>query len=97
MRTFFAILAAVGGFTFVAADAQACSARGTHCGHPEWAANAFEGPRGSHAKGQINIKHYHYAPTRSYGYAPSYVYGYKPVYGHKRHYGYKKHYGHKKH
>lgn len=92
MRSVLAILAVVGGVNLISADAQACSARGTHCNHPEWAANAFEGPRGSHAKGQVNIKHYHYAPTPSYGYAPVYSYGYKPAYGHKKH-----HHGHKKH
>ena len=87
MRSLLAILAAAGGFALLTADAHACSARGTYCGHPEWAANAFEGPRGSHAKGQVNLKHYHY----SYGYAYEPKYGHKPVYHGKKYYGYKKH------
>lgn len=91
MRSILAILAAAGGFAFLTADAHACSARGTFCGHPEWAANAFEGPRGSHAKGQINLKHLHHGSSYGYAYAPRYEYGYKPVYHVKKHYGHKKH------
>ncbi|MEZ5815896.1 MAG: hypothetical protein R3D44_02310 [Hyphomicrobiaceae bacterium] len=91
MRTLLAILATAGGFALLSADAQACSARGTHCGHPDWAANAFEGPRGSHAKDQIDIREHHYKHGYAYGYAPAYVYGYKPAYGHKKHYRHKKH------
>jgi hypothetical protein len=94
MRSLLAVLAAAGGFAFVSADAEACSARGTHCGHPGWAANAFEGPRGSQAKGIVNLNHEAYRQyyrNRAYGYG----YGYAPSYGYKKVYKkkhYKKHY-----
>lgn len=89
MRTLIALLAAVGGFTVLAADANACSSRGTFCGHPDWAANAFEGPRGSHAKGQVQLGHHGHA-------AYAYAHADKPVYNGPTVYVVKKHH-HKKH
>ncbi len=86
MRSLLSIIVASASLFVLSGTADACSVRGGHCGHPDWAANAFEGPKGSHAKGIIKPEHgYHYGyAKKSYGYA----YGYKP----KRHYG-KKYYG----
>lgn len=84
MRSLIALVVAAGSFAVLTAEAQACSARGTFCGHPAWAANAFEGPRGSHAKGIIDLKKHHYYKP-SYGYASGYSgYGYKPAYRAKK-------------
>jgi|LNFM01.1.fsa_nt_gb hypothetical protein len=88
MRSLLSIVVASASLFVLGGTADACSVRGGHCGHPGWAANAFEGPQGSHAKGIIKPEHghrYHYGyAKKSYGYE----YGYKP----KPHYG-KKHYG----
>lgn len=54
MRTFLALGGLVAALTTFAPTADACSARGRHCGYPAWAANAFEdstgrAPPGSYA------------------------------------------------
>lgn len=82
MRSLIALVVAAGSFAVLTVEAHACSARGTYCGYPAWAANAFEGPRGSHAKGMVDLKSHHY-DRPSYGYGTST--GYKPAYRAKKH------------
>ena len=40
------LVAVAVGLTTPLSSAAACSVRGTYCGYPSWAANAFERPHG---------------------------------------------------
>ncbi|MEZ5854266.1 MAG: hypothetical protein R3D67_05760 [Hyphomicrobiaceae bacterium] len=90
MRTFLAVIAAVGSIAFASASAHACNARGQYCGYPDWASNAFSGPYAQTPKGAIKLEHEHYHAKRHYKpkavYVPKYVvkkvYVKKYVYGH---------------
>lgn len=42
MRTGLFMLATIGGLFAFGPAAEACSIRGTYCGYPSWAANAFD-------------------------------------------------------
>jgi hypothetical protein len=58
MRIGIVLLAIIGGLGVFSRPADACSIRGTYCGYPSWAANAFEGRFGF--KGDPRILTYYY-------------------------------------
>lgn len=51
MRISIAIPSLLVAITAFAPAADACSVRGQYCGHPYWAANAFENPRNRVSEG----------------------------------------------
>ena len=58
MRTGLVLLAIIVGLGAFARPADACSIRGTYCGYPSWAANAFEGRYGFKNDPRILTEYY---------------------------------------
>lgn len=58
MRALIVLLAMSSGLVVLTGPASACSIRGTYCGYPSWAANAFEGRYGFKGDPRILTEYY---------------------------------------